>query len=163
MAEHTVLRYSGLHVWFPRVPATPRRGAAGSRVPGLAHGFRRRDPREAALAGAADAVARNESELPFRRRFALQDGARQCAHGGAANAAALRNAPAAPSVDMAKGAMSAAGAEAQASWASTRERGTLFAMRLMFVALRRCARPVMLPVVHVVTCYFFLFGRGARK
>jgi predicted LPLAT superfamily acyltransferase len=64
---------------------------------------------------------------------------------------------------MAKDAMSSTGAGVQASWASTRERGTLFAMRVMFVALRRCARPVMLPVVHAVTCYFFLFGRGARK
>lgn len=59
--------------------------------------------------------------------------------------------------------MSYQGATAQASWANTRERGALFLMRLMFLALRLIGRPVMLPVVKLVTLYFFLFGRCARE
>jgi predicted LPLAT superfamily acyltransferase len=59
--------------------------------------------------------------------------------------------------------MSYQGATAQASWATTRERGALFLMRLMFVALRLIARPVILPVIKLITLYFFLFGRRARE
>jgi predicted LPLAT superfamily acyltransferase len=54
------------------------------------------------------------------------------------------------------------GATVQASWAQTRERGTLFLMQLMFIGLRWVARPVMLPVVRLVALYFFLFGPGGR-
>jgi predicted LPLAT superfamily acyltransferase len=54
------------------------------------------------------------------------------------------------------------GATVQASWAHTRERGTLFLMQLMFVALRWIGRPVMLPVVRLVALYFFWFGPGGR-
>jgi predicted LPLAT superfamily acyltransferase len=59
--------------------------------------------------------------------------------------------------------MSYHGATAQASWASTRERGAMLLMRLMFLALRLCARPLMLPIVKLITLYFFLFGRRARE
>jgi predicted LPLAT superfamily acyltransferase len=58
--------------------------------------------------------------------------------------------------------MTYSGATVQASWAQTRERGTLFLMRLMFVALRITARPVMLPIVRLIALYFLLFGPGGR-
>jgi predicted LPLAT superfamily acyltransferase len=48
-------------------------------------------------------------------------------------------------------------------WAGTRERGAFVLMRLMWLAIRVLGRPVMLPVVHLVALYFFLFGRGARN
>ena len=51
---------------------------------------------------------------------------------------------------------------AQATWASTRERGTLVMMRLMLFALRLFRRPLMAPVVRLTTLYFFVFGRRAR-
>ncbi|HKZ74549.1 MAG TPA: hypothetical protein VJ011_10825, partial [Steroidobacteraceae bacterium] len=50
----------------------------------------------------------------------------------------------------------------QASWAHSRERGTLWLMRLTVIALRRLGRPVMLPVVRLIALYFFVFGRQAR-
>jgi predicted LPLAT superfamily acyltransferase len=47
-------------------------------------------------------------------------------------------------------------------WAGTRERGVFFLMRLTWLGIRVLGRPVMLPVVHLVALYFFLFGRRAR-
>lgn len=47
-------------------------------------------------------------------------------------------------------------------WAGTRERGAFFMMRLTLFGLRLLGRPVMLPIVHLVALYFFLFGRGGR-
>ena len=58
--------------------------------------------------------------------------------------------------------MSSGGAVVQASWATARERGALFMMRLMAVALRLLSRPVTVPLVHVATLYFFLFGARTR-
>ncbi|MEJ1963031.1 MAG: glycosyl transferase [Gammaproteobacteria bacterium] len=66
--------------------------------------------------------------------------------------------------------MSAPGVPAQdappparaAGWAGTRERGAFFMMRITLCGLRWLGRPIMLPVVHLVALYFFLFGRGAR-
>ena len=49
-----------------------------------------------------------------------------------------------------------------AGWARTRERGAFFMMRLCLIGLRLLARPLMLPVVHLVALYFFLFGRRGR-
>jgi predicted LPLAT superfamily acyltransferase len=53
-------------------------------------------------------------------------------------------------------------ATAQASWASKRERGALLLMRLMFFAMRWVARPALVPLVKLVTLYFFVFSRRAR-
>jgi predicted LPLAT superfamily acyltransferase len=64
---------------------------------------------------------------------------------------------------MAKDPMSTPDAVVPAGWARTRERGTFALMRLMFFALRLVARPVMVPVVHLIALYFFLFGRPARE
>jgi len=47
-------------------------------------------------------------------------------------------------------------------WAGTRERGVFFFMRLTWFGIRVLGRPVMLPIVHLVALYFFLFGRRAR-
>jgi predicted LPLAT superfamily acyltransferase len=47
-------------------------------------------------------------------------------------------------------------------WAGTRERGALLLMQLTWLGIRVLGRPVMLPVVHLVALYFFLFGRRAR-
>jgi predicted LPLAT superfamily acyltransferase len=58
--------------------------------------------------------------------------------------------------------MSSGGAIIQASWASTRERGSLIMMRLMVLGLKLLARPVTTPVVYAAALYFFLFGRRAR-
>jgi len=49
-----------------------------------------------------------------------------------------------------------------AGWASTRERGAYFMMRATFWGIRVFGRWVMLPIVHLVALYFFLFGRGGR-
>ena len=49
-----------------------------------------------------------------------------------------------------------------AGWAGTRERGAFFLMRLTLLGLRLLGRPLMLPIVHLVALYFFLFGRGGR-
>ena len=51
---------------------------------------------------------------------------------------------------------------AATGWASTRERGAFLLMRLTWFGIRVLGRPVMLPVVHGVALYFFLFGRRAR-
>ena len=51
---------------------------------------------------------------------------------------------------------------AATTWASTRERGVFFFMRLTWLGIRVLGRPVMLPIVHLVALYFFLFGRRAR-
>ncbi len=58
--------------------------------------------------------------------------------------------------------MSSPNAVVQSSWAHTRERGTLFMMRLMVIGLKLLARPVTVPIVHVATLYFFLAGRRTR-
>jgi len=58
--------------------------------------------------------------------------------------------------------MSSGGAIIQASWATTRERGSWLMMRLMVLGLRLLARPLTTPIVHVVALYFFIFGRRAR-
>jgi len=47
-------------------------------------------------------------------------------------------------------------------WAGTRERGAFFLMRLTWLGIRVLGRPVMLPIVHLVALYFFLFGRRGR-
>jgi len=49
-----------------------------------------------------------------------------------------------------------------AGWAGTRERGAYFMMRLTLLGIRVFGRWVMLPVVHLVALYFFLFGRSGR-
>jgi predicted LPLAT superfamily acyltransferase len=59
--------------------------------------------------------------------------------------------------------MSSGGAIIQASWATTRERGSLLMMRLMVLGLRLLSRPVTTPVVYAAALYFFLFGRRARE
>ena len=48
-------------------------------------------------------------------------------------------------------------------WAHVRERGSFFMMRLLLSALRVLPRPLMTPIVYVVTVYFFVFSRRARK
>jgi predicted LPLAT superfamily acyltransferase len=58
--------------------------------------------------------------------------------------------------------LSAPGTSVPAGWARTRERGAFFMMRLCLIGLRLLARPVMLPIVHLVALYFFLFGRRER-
>jgi predicted LPLAT superfamily acyltransferase len=58
--------------------------------------------------------------------------------------------------------MSSGGAIVQASWATTRERGALILMRAGAIGLRLLSRPVMVPIAHCATLYFFLFGRRAR-
>lgn len=52
---------------------------------------------------------------------------------------------------------------APATWASTRERGTFLMMRATLFGLRLLGRPLMLPIVHGVALYFFLFGRRGRE
>jgi predicted LPLAT superfamily acyltransferase len=52
--------------------------------------------------------------------------------------------------------------QAATGWAGRRERGAFFMMRLTLLGLRVLGRPVMLPIVHLVALYFFLFGRGGR-
>ena len=59
--------------------------------------------------------------------------------------------------------MNAPGAIVPSGWAHRRERGAWLLMRAMLVALRLVGRPVMLPIVHLVALYFFLFGRPARE
>jgi len=58
--------------------------------------------------------------------------------------------------------MSSGGAVAQASWASTRERGSWLMMRLMVFGLKLLSRPLTAPIVYVVALYFFLFSARAR-
>jgi predicted LPLAT superfamily acyltransferase len=58
--------------------------------------------------------------------------------------------------------VSSGGAAVQSSWATTRERGALVLMRLAVIGLKLLSRPLTVPIVHVVTLYFFLFGRRAR-
>jgi predicted LPLAT superfamily acyltransferase len=58
--------------------------------------------------------------------------------------------------------VSSSGALLQSSWASTRERGTLFMMRLMVLGLKLFSRPVTVPIVHLATLYFFVSGRRTR-
>lgn len=48
------------------------------------------------------------------------------------------------------------------SWATAQERGVYAVMCLMFGALRVMRRPLLIPIVRLVTGYFFLFGRSAR-
>ena len=52
-------------------------------------------------------------------------------------------------------------AQAQASWARSRERGAFFMMRLM-LWLAALPRPLIAPFVHLATGYFFLSSRRAR-
>jgi predicted LPLAT superfamily acyltransferase len=59
--------------------------------------------------------------------------------------------------------VSSGGAIIQASWASTRERGSLLMMRLMVLGLKLLSRPVTTPFVYAAALYFFLFGRRARE
>jgi predicted LPLAT superfamily acyltransferase len=59
--------------------------------------------------------------------------------------------------------MSSGGAIIQASWATTRERGSLLMMRLMVLGLKLLSRPVTTPFVYAVALYFFLFSRRARE
>ena len=54
------------------------------------------------------------------------------------------------------------GAVIQSSWATTRERGALIAMRLMVIGLR-LPRRLASPIVHAATLYFFVFGRRTRR
>jgi predicted LPLAT superfamily acyltransferase len=63
--------------------------------------------------------------------------------------------------DASFGAAGGAGIRAT-GWAGTRERGVFFFMRLTWLGIRVLGRPVMLPIVHLVALYFFLFGRRAR-
>lgn len=58
--------------------------------------------------------------------------------------------------------MSSGGAVAQASWASTRERGALVLMRLSVVGLKLLSRPVTAVLVHGIALYFFLFSPRTR-
>jgi predicted LPLAT superfamily acyltransferase len=57
--------------------------------------------------------------------------------------------------------MNTGDAAVQASWASARERGTLFMMRLMVWGLS-LPRRLVAPFVYLATAYFFLFGARAR-
>jgi predicted LPLAT superfamily acyltransferase len=59
--------------------------------------------------------------------------------------------------------MSSGGAVIQSSWATTRERGALIAMRLMVIGLRLTSRRLATPIVHAATLYFFLLGRRSRR
>jgi predicted LPLAT superfamily acyltransferase len=59
--------------------------------------------------------------------------------------------------------MSTGGAVVQASWASTRERGAWFMMRVMVILLRLLSRPVMAPLVYLAVLYFLVFGRRTRR
>lgn len=59
--------------------------------------------------------------------------------------------------------MSSGGAVIQSSWATTRERGALIAMRLMVIGLRLASRRLASPILHAATFYFFIFGRRARR
>jgi predicted LPLAT superfamily acyltransferase len=59
--------------------------------------------------------------------------------------------------------MSTPDALASAGWARTRERGSFVLMRLAFLAYRFVGRAVMVPIVHLIALYFFLFGRPARE
>jgi predicted LPLAT superfamily acyltransferase len=59
--------------------------------------------------------------------------------------------------------LSSGGAVIQSSWATTRERGALIAMRLMVIGLRLTSRRVATPIVHAATLYFFTFGRRTRR
>jgi predicted LPLAT superfamily acyltransferase len=58
--------------------------------------------------------------------------------------------------------MSTPDALASGGWARTRERGSFALMRLAFFAYRFVGRAVMVPIVHLIALYFFLFGRPAR-
>ena len=58
--------------------------------------------------------------------------------------------------------MSYSSATAQASWASTRERGAMLLMQLLFFAMRFIARPVIQPLLRLITFYFFVFSRKSR-
>jgi predicted LPLAT superfamily acyltransferase len=58
--------------------------------------------------------------------------------------------------------MSSGGAIVQASWATARERGALFMARVMVLGLKLLSRPVTVPIVHLATLYFFLFGARTR-
>ena len=49
-----------------------------------------------------------------------------------------------------------------ASWAATRERGALFAMWLMFHAVKLLSGPVTMPFVYLSTAYFFVVSGRAR-
>src|SRR5262245_55971808 len=57
----------------------------------------------------------------------------------------------------------AAGAEPRASWARMRERGVFFLMLGMFGAIRLLGRGLTAPAVRMITLYFFVFGRRARR
>jgi predicted LPLAT superfamily acyltransferase len=59
--------------------------------------------------------------------------------------------------------VSSGGTIIQASWATTRERGSLLMMRLMVLGLKLLSRPVTTPFVYAAALYFFLFGRRARE
>lgn len=69
---------------------------------------------------------------------------------------------AAASEKPASGDVAAATGNQPTGWAGTRERGVFFFMRLTWLGIRVLGRPVMLPIVHLVALYFFLFGRRAR-
>jgi len=58
--------------------------------------------------------------------------------------------------------VSSNGAFLQSGWASTRERGALFMMKLMVLGLSLLSRPITVPIVHAATLYFFLAGRRTR-
>ncbi len=58
--------------------------------------------------------------------------------------------------------MSSSDATLPASWATARERGVYGVMRLMFWVLQVLRRPLLMPIVWLVTVYFFLIGRSAR-
>lgn len=64
---------------------------------------------------------------------------------------------------MAKSHVNASGLPTTLGWAQTRERGAYFLMRMTLLGLRLLGRPLMLPIVHGVVLYFFLFGRPARQ
>ena len=54
------------------------------------------------------------------------------------------------------------GAAPEQGWAATGERGSFFAARLMVTLLAALPRPVVAPLAHIATAWFFLFGRRAR-
>lgn len=59
--------------------------------------------------------------------------------------------------------MTASDTAFQATWASTREHGTLFLMRVMYIGLKLLPRWLMAPFVHLATLYFLVCGRSARR
>src|SRR5580700_3108935 len=162
LAQHALVRHPGLAVRLSSLSAARGRRAAATRACRPAHGVRHRDHRAAALEAPAAALARYGRHVSIRRRIAFPALPRQCTHGRTADAPDSGNAPAVAAHPVAQAAMSSGGAVVQASWATARERGALFMMRLMVAALKLLWRPATVPFAHLATLYFFTFGRRAR-